>query len=291
MPPSVRNALSAHPLLRDAAVFAFHFTHGLVVVAGTAVLGMGAHLAVKHDFSLDAMRAALQPRTVMVKLAPAESNRVAESIPAVTDAERAAGQPVIRVSGNMDARFSTSPRSVVTRSSGATEQWLERRTAKGHNGVPKGMQPVVADLSRRYRVGNDAMETVVGEAAGVSRRLGLDPYVIVAMVAIESSFNPIAQSVAGAQGLMQIMPQFHRDKLVQVAAHPGEASFYHPQANIRVGATILKEAIQKTGGLVQALQWYSGSANDPEREYATKVLAEARRLKAIARDRTPLPSA
>ena len=68
-------------------------------------------------------------------------------------------------------------------------------------------------LSRRYKVAQDATEQLVGAAHEAGSRTGMDPLLILAVMAVESRFNPIAESVMGAKGLMQVIPKFHQDKL------------------------------------------------------------------------------
>ncbi len=95
------------------------------------------------------------------------------------------------------------------------------------------------------------------------------------MIAVESRFNPIAESVAGAKGLMQIIPKYHTDKLEEFG---GEKAVYDPAANIQVGAQILKEYLRLTGNLGSALQMYAGALGDSEDQYSSKVLNEKFRL-------------
>ena len=105
---------------------------------------------------------------------------------------------------------------------------------------------------------------------------------IIAVIGVESGFNPFSQSVYGAQGLMQVVPRFHQDKL------PEEAdSFLDPVTNVQVGARVLKESIFRSGGLESGLQQFGGALKDPERRYAGKVLAEKQRLEqAVQRKRS-----
>jgi soluble lytic murein transglycosylase-like protein len=92
---------------------------------------------------------------------------------------------------------------------------------------------------------------------------------------VESRFNPIAESVVGAKGLMQIIPKYHRAKLVQLG---GEAAIWDPEANIRLGALILQEYVYRTGTLEAGLQYYNGAFSDGRAQYAQKVMAERARL-------------
>jgi soluble lytic murein transglycosylase-like protein len=130
-------------------------------------------------------------------------------------------------------------------------------------------------LARRYRVATDATVDLVSEAYSAGHALGLDPLLILAVISVESRFNPIAESDMGAKGLMQVIPRFHAEKFV---VHGGEEAVLNPRTNILVGAQILKEYIYRTGSLEQGLQLYNGAAEDPTRAYAQKVLSEKQRL-------------
>ena len=114
---------------------------------------------------------------------------------------------------------------------------------------------------------------------GKERRI--DPLLILAIIGIESGFNPFAESALGARGLMQVIPRFHMDK---VPAGLGSRHLFDPAVNIRVGVGVLEEAIRRRGGLVPGLQQYAGSS-DTEGGYANKVLAEKARMeKAVRRN-------
>jgi soluble lytic murein transglycosylase-like protein len=148
-------------------------------------------------------------------------------------------------------------------------------------------QRALADhLARRFRVSADALDEVVREAYAVGEITRLDPLLILAVMAVESSFNPIAESDFGAKGLMQVVPRFHLDKL---AAHGGEGAVLEPRINIRVGAQILREYVRQAGGLEEGLQLYAGAADDASQAYAQKVTAEQRRLASVIA-RVPRPA-
>lgn len=149
------------------------------------------------------------------------------------------------------------------------------RTAS--DGVMQSQQRTVAAyLARRYRVAGDAIEQLVRESYAVGRQWKVDPLLILSVMAIESRFNPIAESGYGAKGLMQVVPRFHLDKL---SAHGGDEALLEPKVNIQVGAQILKTYIRQTGSLESGLQLYAGAADDPESRYAQKVMAEQERLR------------
>jgi soluble lytic murein transglycosylase-like protein len=142
------------------------------------------------------------------------------------------------------------------------------------------VRAIVEYLSRKYRVAAAAVEPLVLAAQAAGERAKLDPALLVAVVAIESGFNPIAESPMGAQGLMQVIPRFHQDKL---NALPGNNSLLDPVVNIHVGAQVLKESIRRAGSLEAGLQQYAGAVSDEEGVYAAKVLAEKQRIESAAR--------
>jgi soluble lytic murein transglycosylase-like protein len=136
-------------------------------------------------------------------------------------------------------------------------------------------QVLASYLARRYRVATDATADLVIEAYAVGRAVGLDPLLILAVISVESRFNPIAESDKGAKGLMQVIPKFHYEKL---AMHGGEDAVLDPRTNMLVGAQILKEYILRAGNLEAGLQMYNGASDDPAQGYAQKVIAERQRL-------------
>jgi hypothetical protein len=142
------------------------------------------------------------------------------------------------------------------------------------------MRDALDFVSRRYRVSGEALEPIFIAAETSANALQVDPLLVVAVIAIESRFNPFSQSVVGAQGLMQVMPRWHQDKLPEGA---DDLSFFDPVLNVQIGTRILKESIVRNGGLVAGLQQFAGAADDPGRRYSGKVLAEKARLEAATR--------
>jgi len=140
-------------------------------------------------------------------------------------------------------------------------------------------------LSKRYRVAQAATEQLVGVAFDVGQQVGLDPLLLLAVMAVESRFNPIAESEFGAKGLMQIIPKYHVEQLRAMGG--GEHSVLDPHVNVTLGARILKDYIRRTGSLESGLQWYAGALSDTSSEYAQRVIAEQQRLRqAIVRPGT-----
>lgn len=166
-------------------------------------------------------------------------------------------------------------------------------TAAAAGAVPVAAHPevdryrVIAEfLAKRYRVSQDVTLDFVSIAHSAGRQLGLDPLLIIAVIAVESRFNPIAESVAGAKGLMQVIPKYHADKLQDFG---GEKAIFDPEANIVVGARILKEYLGRTGNLGIALQMYAGALNDDQDLYTSRVMSEKQRLQqVVSRNAAPL---
>ena len=137
------------------------------------------------------------------------------------------------------------------------------------------VEALSASLAKRYRVSIEATRGVIAAAYREGQRIGLDPLLIIAVIAVESRFNPIAESEMGAQGLMQVIPRFHKDHLDAA----GVDSVLDPHSNIRVGAGVLKDYIRSGGNEVAGLQRYNGSSADSTNAYAAKVLGEKERLR------------
>ena len=133
-------------------------------------------------------------------------------------------------------------------------------------------------LAKRYRVSPQVIFDLVALAHKVGRQHKLDPLLIIAVMGIESSFNPIAESRVGAKGLMQIMPRYHADKLRPFG---GEKAVFEPAANVVVGTQILKEYLGRTGNLGIALQMYAGALGDSDDAYTRRVLTERQRLHGV----------
>lgn len=141
-------------------------------------------------------------------------------------------------------------------------------------------QRVAHWISKRYRVATDATKMLVSAVYQTADELKLDPLLVLAVMAIESRFNPFAESPVGAQGLMQVMSKVHREKF---EAHGGVEAALNPIANIKVGAQILKNYVKRGGSVEAGLKLYVGAgALDTDFGYGAKVLGEYARLKDVA---------
>jgi soluble lytic murein transglycosylase-like protein len=157
---------------------------------------------------------------------------------------------------------------------------INRATATDPKELTRQQAAVAHWISRRYRVAPEPISRLVQEAWQVGQRAGLDPTLILAIMAVESSFNPFAQSTVGAQGLMQVMTKIHDDKY---EAFGGNHAAFDPVTNLRVGVQVLKECIARAGSLEAGLRYYVGAANlEDDGGYAGKVLAEQNNLRLVA---------
>jgi soluble lytic murein transglycosylase-like protein len=148
-------------------------------------------------------------------------------------------------------------------------------------GDPRQQQLVTTWLSKRYRVAADATDMLVSAAYLTAKEIKIDPLLILSVMAIESRFNPFAESPVGAQGLMQVMSKVHRDKFED---HGGLKAALDPVANIRVGSQILKDYVTRGGSVEAGLKLYVGAgALETDDGYGAKVLAEYQRLKEVAK--------
>ena len=158
---------------------------------------------------------------------------------------------------------------------------IERATAANPRDLPREQANLALWISKKYRVAPEPVAALVAEAYDVGQASKLDPTLILAVMAIESSFNPFAQSSVGAQGLMQVMTQIHSDKYEHFG---GQYAAFDPKTNLRVGVKVLQEYIGRTGSVEAGLKWYVGAANlASDGGYADKVLAEHARLYQVAK--------
>ncbi|MBC7436951.1 MAG: lytic transglycosylase domain-containing protein [Bdellovibrionales bacterium] len=164
----------------------------------------------------------------------------------------------------------------------------ERATASNPKDLPKQQAAVAYWLSKKYKVAAEPLASLVAEAYDLGRRTKLDPALILAIMAIESGFNPFAQSPVGAQGLMQVMTGVHRDKYEGVG---GKLAAFDPVTNLRVGVKVLQECISRAGSIEGGLKFYVGAGNmEEDGGYAGKVMAEYARLRSVATGRA-IPAA
>lgn len=145
------------------------------------------------------------------------------------------------------------------------------------SGVSAGqLQALRSYISRKYRVAPQITNALIHMAYTNGREKNIDPLLILAVIAIESTYNPFVESHAGAQGLMQVMTRVHQDKLEMYSE--GDLSVFSPEANIRAGTQILADCRKRRGSITGALSCYVGAIGPSDGGYGAKVLAERRRI-------------
>jgi soluble lytic murein transglycosylase-like protein len=144
--------------------------------------------------------------------------------------------------------------------------------------VQREQRVVTEYIAKRYRVSEGAVASYVAAAYRAGDQYSVDPLLILAVMAVESRYNPVAESLVGAKGLMQVIPKYHLEKL---ADHGGEEALLEPEVNIQIGAQILREYQRRFRDTETALQVYAGAFEEPSAQYANKVFAERARLEAL----------
>ena len=165
---------------------------------------------------------------------------------------------------------------------------VERATAANPKELPSRQAAVAYWLSKKYGVAPEPLSVLVSQAFEIGQKAKLDPTLILAVMAIESRFNPFAQSPVGAQGLMQVMTKIHSDKYQNFG---GGFAAFDPVTNLRVGVKVLQECITRAGSVEGGLKHYVGAANlADDGGYANKVMAEHARLSAVMGGQKPAPA-
>lgn len=165
-----------------------------------------------------------------------------------------------------------------TESSGSLAAELESTPGAPRHLRQLEQQALAQFISRRWRIAESSALSFVAIAYQAGEQHSVDPVLILAVMAIESRYNPVAESTVGAKGLMQVIPRFHMEKL---ADHGGEEALLNPEVNIHVGAQILREYHRRFGDQELALQMYAGAFDDPASQYTNKVYAERDRLEPV----------
>lgn len=107
---------------------------------------------------------------------------------------------------------------------------------------PRGDPTIVCRLAiARFnpRLSTTEVNSMADNIIRYSTQYGVDPYLVVAVIAAESRFNPNARSYAGAMGLGQLMP-------ATAAAHGVDA--YDPVANLHTAIRIIRRNLDTYNG-------------------------------------------
>jgi soluble lytic murein transglycosylase-like protein len=137
-------------------------------------------------------------------------------------------------------------------------------------------------IAKRHRVSRGATEQIVAASFETAKLMRLDPYLLLAVISVESGFNPLAESRVGAKGLMQVMPEVHKEKFEN---NGGVQAALHPWANIQAGAAVLREYLDRFKSTEAALLAYVGVGPSGTSEYPNRVMTIRDRLKAASKGR------
>ena len=213
-----------------------------------------------------------------VKVSASEdSGRIHRTAQGTRSATKAAQKPASRAS----AGRASSPRTAVGAQRSkrpvrpATRSGL-RKIADASRESPsfrltRAERGVVQHIARKYRVNASSVEQYMGYARQSGKTYNVDPYLIMAVMATESSFNPRAQSRVGAQGLMQVHTKMHKKRF---KPYGSTDTVWEPKVNIQVGSSILSDYLKRYGGSERrALKAYVGAARmSHDGGYGNKVL-------------------
>ncbi len=256
----MKDATRIKALARQAGGVFFTLAHGAVISIGLMGMGVVASEGARPlglnyaDTRVQARQAPTASEAAMA--AVAEHAVVARQTAAVR-------HPVVQVAGR----------------STAARIWQALPTLDEDDGLSQEMARVRDWVADKYRVSADMLEPVLATAEESARDVGIDPLLIVAIMAVESSFNPKAQSNMGALGLMQVIPKYHKDKM---GGKRGKNALFDPEFNVQVGIKVLHEGLQRYGTMQRALQYYNGALKDPQARYTRKVMSVKKRLRAAA---------
>ncbi len=151
--------------------------------------------------------------------------------------------------------------------------------------LPSDQRAVARYIAKSYRVAYESVSHFVQHAYQAAREFRLDPHLILAVMAVESSFDPQAENASGAQGLMQVLTRVHTSKF---EPYGGVEAAWDPVANIRVGARILSEYVGRYGDVAAGLKAYVGAALlASDGGYGSKVLKRQAEFDAVLRPSEP----
>jgi soluble lytic murein transglycosylase-like protein len=155
---------------------------------------------------------------------------------------------------------------------------LARTTAGDPLDLPAEQASVTYWLSRKYNVAPEPLSVLVAEAFQLGERAQIAPTLILAIMAVESNFNPFAQSVLGGQGLMQIQPSQQRHKLADLG---GPMASFDPLSNLRIGVSTLHDLSVQNGSIEAGLTAYAEATKRSDSNYLVRVLQEEQKLAQI----------
>lgn len=136
-------------------------------------------------------------------------------------------------------------------------------------------------IQDKFNIPQSKANTIVAEAFRNGLKRDLQPELILAVIAVESTFREKAVSSVGARGLMQVMPSAHPKKVKSIG---GLRALYDPKKNISVGTHILAQYLDLSAGNIRrTLLRYNGSLRDSRSRYPEKVMSVYNQMRNTAK--------
>jgi soluble lytic murein transglycosylase-like protein len=197
---------------------------------------------------------------------------------AVLIALLALARPEVRTQTVQNVQGWLFTRLNISEAEDAKQQVLLRSMAAKSTELDANQLALVQAIRSKYRIAPEPLNAIVLEVFDLASRSSLEPTLILAVIGIESNFNPFANSPLGAKGLMQVVPDVHAE---QFAPYGGTMAIFDPKTNLRIGVKILKQCIDLTGKLEEGLRLFKAGEDSLslESDYIARVLAEQSRLK------------
>lgn len=269
------------PLSRSLIVLGHRVAELLNVCA--AYLGIAVLVTLAMVFSIAPLRSQVSEihQSLLTALRPASVDDVLYAMLSIDDDNRMLLESLTGTVAMPQAEDSQGDEAAPSASSEDAINFVRLLRASAEEGGLEGVtakqeQALRSYLARKYRIASSVAGALINTAFVVAREMDLDPQLILAVIAIESRYNPYAESSMGAQGLMQVMTRVHKEKFTEFS--DGTIAALHPIANMRVGSRILRDCIDRRGSVERGLACYVGATGPSDGGYGAKVLAEHRRI-------------
>jgi soluble lytic murein transglycosylase-like protein len=154
-----------------------------------------------------------------------------------------------------------------------TLQWEGSAVSSGDKATPTPVPAPASTEVQRPKAPSTGVDRTAEQyrplVESISRRNGVDPNLIDAMIRTESNYNPWAVSPKGALGLMQLIPETGR--------RYGVSNFFDPEQNIEGGVRYMKYLLEMFDGNVDlSLAAYNAGENLVSRIQKIPPYAETR---------------
>jgi soluble lytic murein transglycosylase-like protein len=245
--------LSTHTFQESASHWTERFWHGLKTFVGDIARGF-VNIS-HHSFALLGLLAVLLSMLALAR-------------------------PEIRLQTVQGIQSWLYTRLQITAAEDERQQVLLRSLAAKSTDLDADQLALVQAVKSKYRIAPEPLNALVLEVYDLANRSALDPTLILAVIGVESNYNPFANSPIGAKGLMQVLPETHAE---QFTPYGGAMAIFDPKTNLRIGVKILKECIDQTGSLEEGLRLFKAGEESVslESDYIARVLAEQNRLKEV----------